>query len=153
MVFVINLIAIDQPRILIVDRHLDSQISKRIYLEIHFLPSGKFIRINVFDQIIIIISHSLLFIISLGKIAPRKKRTLFSSNGIYEVCHWASPAWNGQILFSLVRQADSPSITVLLVFSVDAEQFQVSGLFRQLHVDPTMGMAFAKIVADRRLVN
>ena len=42
---------------------------------------------------------------------------------------------------------------MLLVFSVDAVQFQAGGLFSQLHVKPAMGMAFAKIVADRRLVN
>ena len=78
---------------------------------------------------------------------------IFSCSVIYQMFHLASPEWNCQILFSLVQQADSPSITVLLVFSVDAAQFQVSGLIRQLHVDPTMGMAFAKIVADRRLVN
>ena len=65
----------------------------------------------------------------------------------------ASPAWNCQILFPLIQQADSPSVTVLLVFRVDAAQFQVSGLLSQLHVDPTMGMAFAKIVTDRRLID
>ena len=69
------------------------------------------------------------------------------------MCHLASPAWNCQILFPLVQQADSPSVTVLLVFRVDAAQFQVGGLLGQLHVEPTMGMAFAKIVADRRLVD
>ena len=42
---------------------------------------------------------------------------------------------------------------MLLVFSVDAVQLQVSGRFSKLHVDPTMGMAFAKIVTDRRLVD
>ena len=77
MVLFINLIAVNQSRILIVDRYFDPQISKSIHLEIHFLPSGKFIGINVFDQILIIISHSLLFIISLGKNRTQKNEHYF----------------------------------------------------------------------------
>ena len=42
---------------------------------------------------------------------------------------------------------------MLRVLGVDAVQFQVSGFFSELHVDPAVGMAFAKIVADRWLVN
>ena len=44
-------------------------------------------------------------------------------------------------------------LAVLPVLGVYAVQIQVSGPFIQLHIDPTMGMAFAKIVADRRLVD
>ena len=39
------------------------------------------------------------------------------------------------------------------MLGVDAAQFQVGGLFGQLHVNPAVGMAFAKIVADGRLVD
>ena len=50
-------------------------------------------------------------------------------------------------------ERDPPSVTVLLVFGVDAVQLQVGGLFGQLHVNPAVGMAFAEIVADCRLAD
>ena len=56
-------------------------------------------------------------------------------------------------LFVFVPQNDLLPITVLFVFRVHAAQFQVSGPFSELHVDPAMGMAFAKIVTDRRLID
>ena len=56
-------------------------------------------------------------------------------------------------LFFLVFQTDLSPITVLLVFAIDAVQFQVSRCFSELHIDPAMSMAFSEIVADCRLVN
>jgi hypothetical protein len=50
-------------------------------------------------------------------------------------------------------ERDPPSVTVLLVFGVDAAQLQVGGLFGQLHVNPAVGMAFAEIVTHGRLVD
>lgn len=44
-------------------------------------------------------------------------------------------------------------ITLLLVFWINTMQFQVSRFFGELHIDPTMGMAFTEIVADCRLVD
>ena len=42
---------------------------------------------------------------------------------------------------------------MLLMLGVDALQLELSSCFTELHVDPAMGMAFAKIVADGWLVN
>ena len=42
---------------------------------------------------------------------------------------------------------------MLLVPRVDAAQFQFGGLFGQLHVDPSVGMAFSEIVTHGWLVN
>ena len=39
------------------------------------------------------------------------------------------------------------------VFAVDAAQLQISGCVRELHIEPAMGMAFAKVVADGGLVD
>ena len=44
-------------------------------------------------------------------------------------------------------------VTVLLMFGIDAVQLQESGLFGQLHIHPTMGMALSKIITDRWLTN
>lgn len=42
---------------------------------------------------------------------------------------------------------------MLLMLGVDALQLELSSCFTELHVDPAMGMAFAKIIADGWLVN
>ena len=46
-----------------------------------------------------------------------------------------------------------PLVTVLLVFWVNTMIFQVSRFCSKLHVNPTMSMAFSKIVTNCRLVN
>ena len=48
-VLFINLITVNQSRILIIDRNLEPQIGKSVNLKINLLPSGKLIRINMFD--------------------------------------------------------------------------------------------------------
>ena len=42
---------------------------------------------------------------------------------------------------------------MLLMLGVDALQLELSSCFTELHIDPAMRMAFAKIVADGWLVN
>ncbi len=49
VVLLINLITINQSRILIIDRYLHPQISEGVYLQVHFLPSVEFVRLNCFD--------------------------------------------------------------------------------------------------------
>jgi hypothetical protein len=39
------------------------------------------------------------------------------------------------------------------MLGIDAVQLQESGLFGELHINPTMGMTFSKIVTDRWLSN
>jgi len=53
----------------------------------------------------------------------------------------------------LATQADLPLVPVLLMLGIDAVQLQESGLLGQLHIHPTMGMTFSKIVTDRWLTN
>ena len=54
---------------------------------------------------------------------------------------------------ALALQNNLDTITVLLVFWFDAVQFQVGRPYSELHIDPTMGMAFSEIVTDCGLVN
>ena len=56
-------------------------------------------------------------------------------------------------LFLLVFQTDLSPITVLLVFSVDAVQLQLSRCLSEPHIDPPMRETFSKIVTDCWLVN
>ena len=42
---------------------------------------------------------------------------------------------------------------MLLVFVINTVQLQLGGCFSELHVDPAMGMAFAKVIADCGLVD
>ena len=56
-------------------------------------------------------------------------------------------------LFLQVFQGDLPPVTVLWMVAIDAVQFQISGHCSELHIDPTMCVAFPKIITDRWLVD
>ena len=56
-VIFINLVAIHQTKILIIDNDLDTQIGKSIYLKVNFLPFSKNPKPNCFFQKMIVISH------------------------------------------------------------------------------------------------
>ena len=65
----VNLVPIDESRIIIIDRNFHPKIRKSIDYKVHFFPSEKFVRIDVFDQMLEIVFH---FFVS--KIEPGQNR-------------------------------------------------------------------------------
>ena len=84
-----------------------------------------------------------------GNVSPSSHCCLLLDSVI--ASQWITRFAQGSILQFF--QGDLPPITVLWMVAIDAVQFQISGHCSELHIDPTMCVAFPKIITDRWLVD
>ena len=60
---------------------------------------------------------------------------------------------NGWNLLPLFLQTHPLPLSMPFMLGIDALQLQIGEDFRKFHIEPSMGMSFPKIVANRRLTD